>query len=90
MQGFFQLVVAGILTGVSYGVLAAGLALIFGVMNIINFAHAAFAVLAWGMVSIPGKCWANHWRHCPRTQTPPRSNRLSAKLSPATSPSGKP
>lgn len=46
MQGFFQLVVAGILTGVSYGVLAAGLALIFGVMKIINFAHAAFAVLA--------------------------------------------
>lgn len=32
--------------GVSYGVLAAGLALIFGVMKIINFAHGAFAVLA--------------------------------------------
>jgi branched-chain amino acid transport system permease protein len=46
MQTFFQLVVAGIFVGVSYGVLAAGLALIFGVMKIINFAHAAFAVLA--------------------------------------------
>jgi branched-chain amino acid transport system permease protein len=34
------------LVGVSYGVLAAGLALIFGVMKIINFAHATFAVLA--------------------------------------------
>lgn len=32
--------------GVSYGVLAAGLALIFGVIKIVNFAHAAFAVLA--------------------------------------------
>lgn len=46
METFFQLVVAGILAGVAYGVLAAGLALIFGVMKIINFAHAAFAVLA--------------------------------------------
>jgi len=46
MENLIQLVVAGILTGVSYGVLAAGLALIFGVMKIINFAHAAFAVLA--------------------------------------------
>lgn len=46
MENLIQLIVAGILTGVSYGVLAAGLALIFGVMKIINFAHAAFAVLA--------------------------------------------
>jgi branched-chain amino acid transport system permease protein len=46
MRNIIQLVVAGILMGVSYGVLAAGLALIFGVMKIINFAHAAFAVLA--------------------------------------------
>lgn len=46
MENIIQLIVAGILTGVSYGVLAAGLALIFGVMKIVNFAHAAFAVLA--------------------------------------------
>src|SRR4030067_228501 len=46
MENLIQLIVAGILTGVSYGVLAAGLALIFGVMKIINFAHASFAVLA--------------------------------------------
>jgi len=46
VENLIQLIVAGILTGVSYGVLAAGLALIFGVMKIINFAHAAFAVLA--------------------------------------------
>jgi len=32
--------------GVSYGILAAGLAIIFGVIKIVNFAHAAFAVLA--------------------------------------------
>lgn len=46
MENLIQLIVAGILTGISYGVLAAGLALIFGVMKIVNFAHAAFAVLA--------------------------------------------
>ncbi len=46
METFLQLLVSGLLIGVSYGVLAAGLALIFGVIRIVNFAHAAFAVLA--------------------------------------------
>jgi branched-chain amino acid transport system permease protein len=46
MENVLQLIVSGILVGVSYGVLASGLALIFGVMKIINFAHADFAVLA--------------------------------------------
>lgn len=46
METFLQLLVSGLLMGVSYGVLAAGLALIFGVIQIVNFAHAAFAVLA--------------------------------------------
>ena len=46
MEIIIQLLVAGILVGVSYAVLAVGLALIFGVMKIINFAHAEFAVLA--------------------------------------------
>jgi branched-chain amino acid transport system permease protein len=45
METLIQLIVSGILTGVSYAVLAVGLALIFGVMKIINFAHAEFAVL---------------------------------------------
>ena len=45
MQYIVQLIVAGILVGVCYGVLASGLALIFGVMKIINFGHAAFVVL---------------------------------------------
>ncbi len=46
METFIQLLVSGLLMGVSYGILAAGLALIFGVVKIVNFAHAAFAVLA--------------------------------------------
>jgi len=46
MENVVQLFVSGILVGFSYAVLASGLALIFGVMKIINFAHASFAVLA--------------------------------------------
>lgn len=46
METFFQLLISGLLMGVSYGVLAAGLALVFGVIKIVNFAHASFAVLA--------------------------------------------
>src|SRR5512135_2050448 len=46
MENVIQLLISGILVGFSYAVLAAGLALIFGVMKIINFAHASFAVLA--------------------------------------------
>ena len=46
MENLVQIVISGILVGMSYSVLAAGLALIFGVMKIINFAHASFAVLA--------------------------------------------
>lgn len=46
MDNFIQLFISGVLVGVSYAVFAAGLALIFGVLRIINFAHAEFAVLA--------------------------------------------
>jgi branched-chain amino acid transport system permease protein len=46
MELFMQLLVQGILVGISYGIIASGLALIFGVMKIVNFAHADFAVLA--------------------------------------------
>jgi branched-chain amino acid transport system permease protein len=46
MENVLQLLVAGILVGVAYAVMAVGLALIFGVIKIINFAHAEFAVLA--------------------------------------------
>jgi branched-chain amino acid transport system permease protein len=46
MAMFIEALISGILIGVSYAVLAAGLALILGVMKIVNFAHAEFAVLA--------------------------------------------
>src|SRR4030042_3259963 len=57
MENAMQLVISGILVGVSYAVLASGLALIFGVMKIINFAHASFAVLAMYFPVF----WFLHW-----------------------------
>jgi branched-chain amino acid transport system permease protein len=59
MEAFVQLLVAGIFGGVSYGVLAVGLTLILGVMRIINFAHASFAVLA---MYLPAFWFLNWWK----------------------------
>lgn len=41
-----QAVVTGLLTGGIYGLVAMGLTLIFGVLDIVNFAHGAFLALA--------------------------------------------
>lgn len=41
-----QAVVTGILTGGVYGLVAMGLTLIFGVLDVVNFAHGAFLTLA--------------------------------------------
>jgi branched-chain amino acid transport system permease protein len=49
MENVIQIIISGVLVGISYAVLAVGLALIFGVMKIVNFAHASFAVLAMYM-----------------------------------------
>jgi branched-chain amino acid transport system permease protein len=53
-----QAVVTGILTGGVYGLVAMGLTLIFGVLDIVNFAHGAFLALAlfvtYGVVSATG------------------------------------
>jgi len=57
MENVIQLLISGILVGFSYAVLASGLALIFGVMKIINFAHASFAVLALYFPTF----WFLHW-----------------------------
>jgi branched-chain amino acid transport system permease protein len=42
---FLQAVIDGVLTGAVYALMAAGLTLIFGVMNIINVAQGIFVIL---------------------------------------------
>jgi branched-chain amino acid transport system permease protein len=46
MTELVQTIVLGLLVGGVYALLAAGLTLIFGVMNVINVAHGAFLILA--------------------------------------------
>ena len=46
MTEFAQTILLGLLVGGVYALLAAGLTLIFGVMNVINVAHGAFLILA--------------------------------------------
>ena len=41
-----QVIITGLLTGGVYALMAAGLTLVFGVMKVINIAHAAFLVLS--------------------------------------------
>lgn len=46
MSALAQALVSGLLTGLVYALIAAGLSLIFGVMEIVNFAHGEFLMLS--------------------------------------------
>lgn len=57
LAAFVQVLASGLLTGGLYALVGIGLALVFGVMRLVNFAHGEF--LALGMY---GALWMfNHW-----------------------------
>ena len=41
-----QVIVSGLLTGAVYALFSSGLTLIWGMMNVVNFAHGDFVMLA--------------------------------------------
>lgn len=43
---YIEIVAAGVLTGLVYGLMALGLSVIFGVIRVVNFAHGEMAVIA--------------------------------------------
>ena len=45
-QGVLQVLASGLLTGLLYGLIAVGLSLIFGLMDVVNFAHGEMLMLA--------------------------------------------
>lgn len=45
-MNLIQALISGLLVGAVYALMASGLTLVFGVMRVINLAHAAFAILA--------------------------------------------
>ncbi len=46
MQTILQILASGLLMGLIYALIAAGLSLIFGLMDVVNFAHGEFLMLA--------------------------------------------
>ncbi|MDA8250985.1 MAG: branched-chain amino acid ABC transporter permease [Rhodospirillales bacterium] len=46
MEAVAQVVVSGLLMGLIYALIAAGLSLIFGLMDVVNFAHGEFLMVA--------------------------------------------
>jgi branched-chain amino acid transport system permease protein len=70
LENVLQAVVAGVLTGSIYGLMCVGLALIFGVMRVINFAQGDFMMLGMyaayclfsflGMEALFGKLWGTY------------------------------
>src|SRR5262249_46542638 len=46
LQSLAQILASGVLMGLIYALIAAGLSLVFGLMDVVNFAHGGFLMLA--------------------------------------------
>jgi branched-chain amino acid transport system permease protein len=57
MGTFFQVALDGLFNGLLYAVVAAGLSLIWGVMDVINFAHGEFLMIAMYLSYWMGFIW---------------------------------
>jgi len=51
MTMFFQVAIDGLLSGMVYALVASGLSLIWGVMDVINFAHGEFLMVAMYVIT---------------------------------------
>lgn len=70
LENVLQTAIAGLLTGSIYGLMCVGLALIFGVMRVINFAHGDFMMLGmyaayylfglFGLQALLGNLWGTY------------------------------
>ena len=57
MEAFAQTVVSGLLRGAVLGLVAVGLTLIFGVVDIVNFAHGEFVMVGMYVAFFAWKLW---------------------------------
>lgn len=57
MADFFQVIINGLVSGLLYALVAVGLSLIWGVMDVINFAHGEFLMVAMYISFWLGSCY---------------------------------
>jgi branched-chain amino acid transport system permease protein len=62
IQALMGQLLIGLINGSFYALLSLGLAVIFGLLNIINFAHGAFYMMgAFGAYLLLSKLGLNYW-----------------------------
>ncbi len=63
-ETIIQSLASGLLMGLLYGLIAVGLALIFGLMDVVNFAHGEFLMIAMYATFLrkPMPAWCRSFR----------------------------
>ena len=101
MQALFAQLLVGLINGSFYALLSLGLAVIFGMLNIINFAHGALYMMGafcayfllqytglgywWALLVAPHR--GRHFRHDPGTDPAAVADRARPSLRAAARPS---